>query len=220
MAGGAHTYIPAMGWEVWIIKTDSYGLMEWERTFGGGGLEWARCIRQTSDGGYIVLGITTSFGAGDFDIWLLKLYPYSGIQWSRLFSGTHQADAWCVQQTTDNGYIIAGQTDSLDNEGHVWLIKTDSFGIEQWNQVYGEGVGLYVQQTFDGGYIMTATDAGAANIIKTDSYGQVEWTKTFDGNGIESLYDIQLTDDGGYIATGYTSSYGSGGREFRYRSLC
>lgn len=213
MAGAAHTYIPTDGWEIWIIKTDSYGLMEWDRTLGGGGLEWARCIRQTDDGGYIVLAITTSFGVGDFDIWLIKLNQISGIQWSRLYSGPYMADAWCVQQTTDGGYVIAGQTDSMSTEGHIWLIKTDSLGQVQWDRIYGEGVGLSVRQTYDGGYIMTATDAGVANIIKTNSLGQIEWTKPFDGSGIESFNDVRQLSDGGYIAAGYTSSYGSGGRD-------
>jgi hypothetical protein len=203
--------------DAWLIKTDSTGIEEWNRTFGTDACEYAASVQQTSDGGYIVAGRTTSYGVGVVDAWLIKTDSNGTEQWNRTFGGPYYDYGYSVQQTTDGGYIMVGST---NNRQDIWLIKTDAGGIEEWNSIFGGpsmDEGYSVQQTTDGGYIVTgytaSYGAGSSDIwlIKTDSNGTEQWNEAFGGTGLEKGYSVQQTADSGYIVAGYTESYGAGG---------
>lgn len=130
---------------------------EWEKTFGGIGTDVALSVQQTSDGGYIMAGITTSYGAGLRDFWLVKTDEEGEEEWNKTFGGPMQDAAQSVQQTSDGGYIIAGITEYGGEGGDFWLIKTDGLGEEEWSKTFGGTDGdqaTSVQQTSDGGYII------------------------------------------------------------------
>jgi uncharacterized delta-60 repeat protein len=223
IAGITWSYGAGYG-DFWLVKTDSSGKEEWNRTFGGTYEDRAHSVQQTSDGGYIIAGTTDSYGAGHNDFWLVKTDSSGKEEWNRTFGGTYWDRAYSVQQTSDGGYIIAGTTDSY-GAGHYdfWLVKTDSSGKEEWNRTFG-GIdwdeAYSVQQTSDGGYIIAGyTDSYGVGssyfwLVKTDSSGKEEWDRTFGGTYKDRAYSVQQTSDGGYIIAGYTHSYGAGSGDF------
>jgi hypothetical protein len=195
----------------------------WTRTYGGGQYEWGRMVQQTNDGGYIILGETLSFGAGHYDIWLIKTDCNGIIEWDETYGGLDEDRGCSVQQTNDNGYIIGGTTASYGMGIYdFWLIKTDVNGNVEWENTFG-GIGwewgFFVQQTNDNGYIMVgASDPTGMGIfdvllIKTDRAGNQDWTQTFGGNSADYGTCVQQTSDGGYIIVGDTYSFGAGSRD-------
>lgn len=192
----------------------------WTRTYGGSGDDSGAFGRPTADGGYILVGQTKSFGAGDWDVYLVKTDSSGDTLWTRTYGGSGSDIGQSVQQTTDSGYIIAGFTRSFGAGGDdVYLIRTDPTGNTLWTRTYGDigndGV-ISVQQTADGGYIGTGwtTSFGSGGydvyLIRTDSRGDSLWTRTYGGSQDDFSYSVQQTEDGGYVIAGQTDSFGAG----------
>jgi hypothetical protein len=210
----------AGGEDVYLVKTDADGNTLWTRTYGGSQYEEAWSVQQTTDGGYIITGYTYSFGAGGGDIWLLKTDANGDTLWTRTYGGSEYDDAWSVQQTSDGGYIVAGQTRSFGAGSYdLWLLKTDANGDILWTRTYGGGdvdYGRSVQRTPDGAYIVAGytRSFGAGDmdlwLLKTDANGDTLWTRTYGGTAGEYTYSVQQTTDGGYIIAGETMSFGAG----------
>ncbi len=217
---GGTTWLPgARHSDVYLVKTDPNGHTIWEKTFGGAGTDWGYTVQQTSDRGYIIAGKTDSRGEGNYDVYLVKADVNGNEVWSTSFGGDGLDRGDSVQQTADGGFIIVGQTDSFGaGGGDVYLIKTDSEGNEVWSKTFGGSFGDYgesVEQTADGGYILTGStrplsQAGgsAVYLIKTDAEGNEVWSRTFGGPDVNWGYSVQQTTDGGYIIVGNTGSFG------------
>lgn len=199
----------------------------WARTYGLAGEERANSIQQTSDGGYIIAGYTTSSGAGSEDYWILKLGSDGGIQWQKTYGGGNTDIANSIQQTADSGYIVSGYTNSFGTGNNdFWILKLNGEGAVQWQKTYG-GVdndhiyGSSIHQTVDGGYIVAGNTMsfGAGKndfwILKLNAEGAVQWQKRY-GSGEMDIatalqrVSLQQTADNGYIITGYTDSFGGG----------
>ncbi len=221
IAGYTRSFGNMSGRNLWLVKTDSSGNEEWNSALGGNDDEEAYSVVQTPDGGYTVAGYTKSFGLGMKDVILIKTDSTGTSEWIRTFGGAQDDEGYCLQQTADGGYIVAGVTSSSGaGSRDMWLIKTNDFGNEEWNQTLGgfSSDGAWsVQQTTDGGYILTGWTfsngpgyLGNAWLVKTDSTGTEEWNRTFGGDDADRGYSVQQTTDGGYILTGYTSSFGAG----------
>ncbi len=220
--------------DYWLVKTDSMGNLQWQKTYGGSSDDYATAIQQTNDGGYIIAGYTSS-NDGDVsgnhgwsDYWLVKTDSIGNLQWQKTYGGSNDDGAYAIQLTNDGGYIIAGLTYSNDGDvsgnhgGHdCWLVKTDSLGNLQWQKTYGgsnDDGAFAIQLTNDGGYIIagyTGSNDGDVSgnhgqtdywLVKTDSMGNLQWQKTYGGSNNDKAYAIQLTNDGGYIIAGFNYS--------------
>jgi hypothetical protein len=212
---------------VWLVKTDSEGNELWNRTFGGSDLDAGSSVQQSKDGGYILLGVTYSYGVGNLDAWLIKTDSNGTELWNRTFGGPGYDWGNSLLVTKDDEYIIGGVFDSQDSDYDVWLIKTDPNGTELWNKTFGGSKsdwGASIQQTNDDGYVIIGdtesfgTDDANHSIwlIRTDSMGVELWNKTIPvcsitlpnvsmsfrgGAGV-----VQQTEDGGYIILGTNNS--------------
>jgi hypothetical protein len=197
---------------IYTIKTDSLGDTLWTKMYGGTDYDVGYSVLQTLDGGYIIAGATSSFGAGGYDVYLIKTDSLGDTLWTRTFGGVNDDFGYSLQQTADGGYIITGCTKCMTGAGEVYLIKTDSFGDTLWTRTYDNfdiDEGRSVQQTSDGGYIIAGwtwlwfPETYAIYLIKTDSLGSALWTRTYGGSWDEG-WSVQQTSDEGYIiaATG------------------
>jgi hypothetical protein len=219
MAGPTSSY-GAGGDDFWLVKTDANGNQLWNRTYGGTRDDIAEALVQTSDGGYAIIGPTQSFGAGDYDVWLIKTDASGNPQWSKAFGGLGMEWAEGLVQTSDGGYAIAGTTQStLTGDLDAWLIKTDALGNTQWSQTYG-GLGTDwaedLVQNADGGYALAGTTQSIVTgnfdvwLIKTDALGNTQWSQTYGGAGADEAHALVQSGDGGYLLAGGTDSFGAG----------
>jgi|WetSurMetagenome_2_1015567.scaffolds.fasta_scaffold09422_3 hypothetical protein len=156
-----YTSVTGNSIDVWIIKTNPNGELDWMKTYGGALWDQGNSVKQAQDDGYIIVGETESFGAGNSDVWLIKTDTFGDTLWTRTFGGVDLDKGNSVQQTYDGGYIIAGTSESFEpGNPDLLLIKTDSDGETIWTSTYG-GIdldeGYSVQQTTDNGYIVSGS---------------------------------------------------------------
>jgi len=208
--------------DVFLVKTDSIGNHQWNKTYGTPGWEEAYSMVQTADGGYALAGTTFSFETDSADFWLVKTDSAGNAQWNKTYGGADGDHAYSVVQTGDGGYAIAGELYISIVGRDFWLVKTDLAGNHEWNKTYDTGEDDHVRsvvQTSDGGYAIAGyTWVGAAFdawLVKTNSTGDVEWSNTY-GDGTtkhDYAYSVVQTADGGYAFAGRTESAGAGGSD-------
>ncbi len=216
-------YIPGQ-YDWWLIKTDANGDSLWSRTYGGNEPELAQAVHQTQDGGYVLMGSSSSFSPftpDDIDFWLLKTNADGDSLWSHSYNRGGYDIGRDVKQTSEGGYVLVGETRPYVGGGplDIWLIKTDTDGEVEWDRTFGgsgDDYGFGVLQTEDGGYVVVGNTSsyGAGGydmwLIKTDANGDSLWSCTAGGSGDEWGFGIDQTSDSGYVAVGRTNSFGAG----------
>ncbi len=225
IVAGSTTSFGAGVSDVWVLKLDGNGNVEWQKVYGGTGGEQGIAVRQT-DSGYIVGAQTSSFGTGSVDFWLLNLDASGNILWQRAYGGTSADRLYDLELVTGGGYIVAGQTLSFGAGGNDALVlKVDAKGDVVWQKTYGGPLTDWassIEKTVGGGYVVlgetSSFEAGDRDlwIFKIDESGEISWQKTYggpardEGDGVSK---IRQTSDGGYIVAGITSSFGAGGQD-------
>jgi hypothetical protein len=210
--------------DVWLVKTDAIGNVQWNKTYGGGFDEVAYSVKQCADGGYAMAGYTSSSGAGSADFWLIKTDASGNLEWSRTYGGSSWDCAQSVILANDGGYAIAGQTRSFGSgSGDSWLVKTDSTGRMQWGRTYG-GVGVEraysIVQADDGGYALAGFTSSFGFgkedfwLVRTDPTGDVLWNRTFGGTKSDLARSMVQVSTDEYVIAGYTWSFGAGSSDF------
>ena len=182
---------------------------EWYKTYGGSSFDRACTLLQTVDGGFVLAGITNSYGVGDSDIWLVKTNANGTSQWNKTYGGQENDYVSSMIQVEDGGFLLAGSTHSYGAGGSdMWLVKTDSNGSIQWNKTYGKQQyehGSSIIQTIDGGYALAGKtyliDAGESDmwLVKTDSNGTIKWNQTYGGTNFEETCTLLQTADSGFV---------------------
>lgn len=243
--------------DYWVIKLDATGGEQWQRTIGGSGQDELLCAFQTKDGGYILGGSSSSGppvisntkadgkslsttkadlfnksekSRGNMDYWIVKLDKQGDIEWQKTYGGQYADILRSMEQTTDNGYILAGYSNSpisgdktVNNKGvgDFWIIKISEKGEIQWQNAYGaegDDQPYVIHQTIDGGYIvggnsnsknaLTTMGGIVSNgtdywVLKLDQDGAVLWSKTYDFGKVDILTSLVENRDQTYLIGGY-----------------
>ncbi len=220
ISGGTYSF-GAGGQDAWLVKTDANGNMLWNKTYGGTGDDSGYGLVQTSDGGYAIVVITNSFGAGGYDTWLIKTDASGNMQWNQTYGGAQDDWGYYLIQSSDGGYAMEGYTRSFGGY-KVYLVKADADGNMQWNKTYAistlPNIGHYAIQTADGGYAIVGWTYISGQdqdftLYKTDADGNLQWDMTYGGAEVENGYAVLQDSDGGYVLTGNTNSFGAGGTD-------
>jgi hypothetical protein len=210
--------------DIYVVKLDSTGNVIWAKTIGGSNWDGASSIIQSSDGGYVVAGGTSSFGAGNGDIYVVKLDSSGNVQWTKTIGGSNGEAAKSVIQSSDGGYVVAGNIINPYGFGFnvdIYVVKLDLVGNVEWAKVIDLSLGdesNSIIQSSDGGYVVAGNTwsfrGSVADsdiyVVKLDSAGNVQWAKTIGGSLSEYAYSITQSIDGSYVVAGGTLSFGSG----------
>jgi hypothetical protein len=213
-----------------LVKTDMYGNVMWNRTYGGADIDMASSVIAVSTGGYALAGSTSSFGAGETDGWLIKTDNQGNTEWNTTIGGTSYDYVNSLIETSDGCFVLAGQTYSFGaGTDDFWLIKVDSDGNVLWNKTYGTDdpdYALCVIETSDMGYALVGDKKTIPEgvdprnipedcwLVKTDSDGNMQWNKTYAETYSDRAWSLVQTTDGEYVFAGSTNSFGAGGYDF------
>ena len=221
-------------YDFWAVKLDSTGTMDWQKCLGGSEWDYAYACEQTIDSGYVMTGNTfsndgdVSGNHGSYDYWVVKMNADGDIEWQNCLGGGSSDEAYSIQQTSDDGFIVAGY--SMSDDGDVsgnngmadyWIVKLDAEGELQWQKCLGGtsyDEAASVRQTSDEGYIVTgfssSEDGDVSDnygyndywVVKLNNSGEITWQQNYGGSDDDYGRCIRQTTDGGYVMTGRSRS--------------
>ena len=226
--------------DFWVLKLTSSGTLSWQKNFGFLGSDYGTALLETNDNGYLITGVldvTASNGQGNSrstqrhaggDIWAIKLNNSGVLEWSKYYGGSFTDIPLGVVKTIDNGFIIAGSSDSADgditnNKGgyDFWILKIEANGTVVWGKNFGGSEideASAITQTNDGNFIVVgdtrssdkdvSNNNGAADLwmLKISQEGILIWEKTFGGTSFDVGRSISRTQDNGFIISGSSRS--------------
>jgi len=222
--------------DAWIVKVNTTGGIIWKKILGGSYSDIFRSIIQTVDGGFAVLGDTSSsdgdidYNNGGNDLWIVKLDETGEIEWQKCLGGSGDEYGYSIYETSDGGYLLCCHSDSDDGDvsgthdtyyGDMWMVKLESNGTIEWQKALdGSSVDVAYsgQETSDGGYIVAGMiessdgdvsgyhGSGDAWLVNLDHAGEIEWQKALGGTKEEFALSVIQTEDRGYVVGGRSNS--------------
>jgi Tol biopolymer transport system component len=203
--------------DVYLVKVDGQGNEIWPRTYGGRGMDLGKMVRQTADGGYIVIGDQAdehpTANVYESRIYLIKTDAEGNLVWSRTYGDEILYLGWGVAQTPDGGYVLTGWEAKAIDDRDVILIKTDESGEVEWSRTwdFGERDGGFDLILTSDGYIVIAciqsmgSGGPSAVLLKVDLDGNEIWNKLIGEEGVgNTFWHIVEDSDGGYVLAGDT----------------
>ena len=232
LAGETHSFggATASRSNFWLIKTDSSGSQEWQRSYdsssgpltdGSETSDAALAVRQTQDGGYILAG--NSSGASGTSIRLVRTSSQGQMLWRGNAGGSTGSIAYDIVEAAGGGFVIAGNSSAADGGSDALLIKTDADGAQEWSRSFGgshNDEARSLALTADGGYALGgftwSQGAGLSDfwLVKADSSGEEEWQRTFGGVPRDAAHALIETSDGGFALAGWSESFSGGDRSW------
>lgn len=208
------------GYDMYVVRTDKLGDTLWTKTYGGADWDFAYSIDTTTDGGFIIAGETYSYGAGNKDMYIVKIDANGDSLWTKTYGGPNEDGAKSIKQTNDNGYIVTGFSKSLgDPNGDIYTLKLDNNGDTLWTYKYdgllGDVAHDIIENNNASGYILVGetrvADKGLNGIsINIDTLGnqtKLDYWGYFDGDWDDGLYSIARSVNGRPAVAGYTYSF-------------
>ncbi len=220
--------------DYWIVKLDANGSMVWETNLGGSGEDIARSVQQTVDGGFVVAGSSLSSDGdvgnnnGDSDYWIVKLDKDGNLVWETNLGGSGSENAYEIQQTSDDAFIVAGSASSSDGDvknnhglSDYWIVKLNGSGNLVWEANLGGSetdIARSIQQTAEGGYVVIGrsssmdgdVESNQGNwdfwVVKLNGEGGLLWENNLGGSARENAWSVRQTADGAYILAGSARS--------------
>lgn len=205
----------------YLLKTDSLGNFQWQQTFGYINVDHFYSIQETADSGLLMAGYTNNFGAGGYDVYVVKTDKNGNYLWAKTYGGTNWDFGYSISTTNDGGFVLTGGTYSYGSgDEDVFLVRANSNGDTLWTKAYGglgQDEGKSVSQTTDGGFILTGYTksfgdvSGDTYTIKTDGNGDTLWTYIYHGSLPDFSTCVLEQTNGNFVIAGKTKSFGNGG---------
>jgi len=201
--------------DIYLVRTDGAGNVLWSRTYGGAGTDNGWSVQESGDG-LVLAGFTDSNGAGGFDCYLAETDAAGEPRWSTTFGGTGSDRCWGMVPLAAGGFALVGETAEPDGPEDCYLIRTDGAGRELWSRTFGGEQSdrcFSVAAAPDGGFAVAGQtySEGAGDrdawVVRTDASGNELWSQTFGGPQSDVAHFVARTADGGFLVTGYTTSF-------------
>lgn len=186
--------------------------VDWQKTFGGIGVDEGSVVHQTKDSGYILVGNTYSFASGgddDRDIYVVKTNDEGKIEWRTILGGKEKEYGHAVEETSDGGYLVVGNTQSFgEGDSNLYIIKLNRDGSRQWEKTIGNSNtdGTSIVKAENNSYVIAGYQNNDVYLVKIDEQGEMVWEKNFGGTASDFANTVRSTADGGYIIGGETFS--------------
>jgi hypothetical protein len=200
----------AGGRDVYLVKTDADGILEWEKTFGGPDDDYGYALRQTAGGGFVIAGSRYNAATYDTDIYIIKTDATGGLSWEKTIDFSERDYAYALAIAPDGGFVITGEaTPAGAYYPDICLVKTDSAGNEIWRRLFGQDghdIGRSIEADDDGYIVAAVRFCHYVHLMKTDAAGALIWERTYAVSGSSGANAVKPTADGGYILAGATDA--------------